>query len=98
MTGLKRLRWKLRNWMTLASRRLVPWRVLMWMNDRFDVCWTTLASWKVGHTTTLEAIEGIRPNATCFGAKGGWDYCGKYQDSGEKWKVCLIRTKRAPDG
>lgn len=52
-------------------RYVVPWRLLLWIDSRYEVCWANVVSWKLGRET-----EEWNPTWICF--DGGRDYCGKF--------------------
>lgn len=33
----------------LWSRYLFPWRLLRWIDERFNTCWASMAMWAIGH-------------------------------------------------
>jgi hypothetical protein len=52
-------------------RHLLSWRILRWINDHTDVCWTNVVMWKLGYDR-----ENWWPNRNCFHP---YDYCGKFE-------------------
>ncbi len=63
----------------LWLRHFMPWRLLKWIDDRFETCWAGMVMWKYGHPWSWF------PTCSCFEAKPNrYDWCGKY-DLPNKW-------------
>jgi len=42
-------------------RLLIPWKLLLWIDKRYDYCWCDLVAWKLGYTD-----KWGRANSKCF--------------------------------
>jgi len=51
-------------------RHFLSWRVLQWISDHSDTCWTNMVMWKLGYE-----YENWWPSPSCFKP---YDYCGKF--------------------
>jgi len=51
-------------------RRVISWKVLNWISDHSDTCWSNMVMWKLGYD-----CENWWPSAACFKP---YDYCHKF--------------------
>jgi len=68
-------------------RYFMPWRLLVWLDKRFDWCWANMVAWKV-----YGANDPWQVSNMCFDATSSpYDYCGKFQADLWCQKQCLKR-------
>lgn len=59
-------------------RVIAPWGLLYWLDSRYDLCWLSLAMWKMGYDWPWQRVS-----MRCLsGEPDGWDYCNKWQALG----------------
>ena len=76
--GRRRRKWR---WGSPPAclRRFVSWRLLHWLDGRYDLCWAELVMWKMGYGGSWETVS-----MSCMsGHPDGWDYCNKWEPLGE---------------
>lgn len=57
-------------------RCLVPWRLLVWLTERWGLCWVNVVTWRLWG----DEAGSLLASPACWDGRPGeeYDYCGRY--------------------